>query len=82
LEDTVQQYDEESVSGTGFKFTDPNPTAIYYAIGWAVSTFYDRPEHIRRMIQNAMAQDYSWEKSAVLYVQAYRQAIRNKTAGF
>jgi starch synthase len=78
LEDTVQQYDEETGAGTGFKFSDANPTSIYYAIGWAVSTYYDRPEHLRKMIQSAMVQDYSWEKSARLYVQAYRQAIRNK----
>ncbi len=78
LDDTVQQYDERSGAGTGFKFQDANPTAIYYSVGWAVSTYYDRPQHIHQMVQIAMTQDFSWEKSAGLYVRAYRRAIANK----
>ena len=78
LDDTVQQYDERSGAGTGFKFWDANPTAIYYAVGWAVSTYYDRPQHIQQMVQAAMAQDYSWERSARQYLQAYQRAIANK----
>jgi starch synthase len=78
LEDTVQQYDEASGSGTGFKFKDANPTAVYYAIGWANSTYYDRPQHIQKMIRSAMAQDFSWERSARQYEKLYQQAIANK----
>ena len=80
LDDSVQQYAERSGAGTGFKFWDANPTAIYYAVGWAVSTYYDRPQHTGQMIQAAMAQDFSWEKSARLYLQAYAKAIANKTS--
>jgi starch synthase len=80
LDDTVRQYDERTGEGTGFKFQDANSTAIYYTVGWAVSTYYDRPQHIRQMAAAAMAQDYSWERSASLYVQTYRRAIANKTA--
>jgi starch synthase len=79
LEDTVQQYDERTGSGTGYKFIDTNTTAIYYSIGWAVSTYYDRPQHIQQMIQTAMAQDYSWERSARQYEVAYEKALSNKS---
>jgi starch synthase len=78
LDDTVQQYDEATGDGTGFKFWEASPQAVYYAVGWAVSTYYDRPQHVRRMIQAAMAQDYSWERSASEYVKAYERAIANK----
>ncbi|MCB0047516.1 MAG: glycogen synthase GlgA [Caldilineaceae bacterium] len=78
LEDTVEQYDEATGDGTGFKFYDLNPGSIYSTVGWAVSTFYDRPAHMKRMIQHAMAQDYSWEKSARQYLQLYEQAMDNK----
>lgn len=78
LDDTVQQYDEMTGSGTGFKFWEPSPRAIYYAVGWAVSTFYDRPKHIQKMIQTAMSRDYSWERSAHEYVRLYAKAIQNK----
>jgi starch synthase len=75
LDDTVQQYDEADGAGTGFKFWEPSPTAIFYTVGWAVSTYFDRPQHIQRMIQTAMAQDFSWEKSAAEYVGMYEKAM-------
>ncbi len=78
LEDTVQQYQETSGEGTGFKFLAPTHQAVYYTVGWAVSTYYDRRDHIRRMVQSAMVQDYSWQKSAEAYVQLYEQAIAIK----
>ncbi len=80
LEDTVQQYDEATGAGNGFKFYELSPRAIYYAIGWAVSTYFDRPRHIQQMRQTAMAQDYSWESSAKAYEAAYRRALHNKEA--
>jgi starch synthase len=78
LDDSVQQYDEATGSGTGFKFWDPTPAAIYYTVGWAVSTYYDRRDHMKNMIRTAMAQDYSWEKSAREYVELYQQALADK----
>jgi starch synthase len=78
LDDTVQQYDERTGAGTGFKFLAPTPTAIYDTVGWAVSTYYDRPRHIQQMVQTAMAQDFSWESSAKKYLETYQKAIENK----
>jgi starch synthase len=80
LDDTVQQYNESTGSGTGFKFWEPSASGLYYTVGWAVSTYFDRPGHIQKMIQAAMAQDFSWEKSARQYQDAYKRAIRNKQA--
>jgi starch synthase len=78
LEDSVEQYDEATGAGTGFKFWEPSPRAIYYAVGWAVSTYYDRQPHMQRMIQAAMVQNFSWERSAREYERAYQRAIANK----
>lgn len=78
LDDTVFQYEEKTGGGTGFKFWEPSPQAIYYTVGWAVSTFYDRPQHILKMRQAAMAQDFSWQASATAYEQLYHQAIQRK----
>jgi starch synthase len=80
LDDTIQQYEEATGNGTGFKFWEPSPAAIYYTLGWAVSTYYDRPQHMRKMIQTAMLKDYSWAQSAKEYVQAYEKALANKAA--
>ena len=78
LDDTVQQYDENTGTGTGFKFFEISANAVYYSIGWAVSTYYDRPQHIQQMIAQAMQQDYSWEKSAEAYIALYQRAIEAK----
>jgi starch synthase len=78
LDDTVEQYDETTGGGTGFKFWEPSADAVYYTVGWAVSTYYDRPAHLRLMIARAMSQRFSWEDSAHAYEAAYESAQRNK----
>jgi starch synthase len=78
LDDTVIQYDEQTGAGTGFKFWEPSPHAIFYTVGWAVSTYYDRPQHIAQMVAAAMGQDYSWERSAAHYLGLYSRALGNK----
>ena len=76
LDDTVEQYDEATGEGTGFKFYDATPRAIYDTVGWAVSTYYDRPEHYGEMQQRAMKRSFSWDESASRYESAYERALR------
>jgi starch synthase len=71
LVDTVIPYDESSGQGTGFMFYDLTPSALYNVIGWANSTFFDRPTHIVKMRQEAMRQDFSWDRSAAEYEKLY-----------
>jgi starch synthase len=78
LNDTVTNYDERTGTGTGFKFHDPEPHALYYTVGWAVSTYYDRPAHFKAMVQQAMKCDNSWEKSVGRYEALYTEAIAAK----
>lgn len=79
LDDTVINYNETDGSGTGFKFWEPTAAALYYTIGWAVSTYFDRPDHLKQMIQAGMVQDFSWQRSAKAYIALYRQALQNKS---
>jgi len=74
LEDTVDQYDETTGGGTGFKFNDPTSTALYDTIGWAVSTWYDRRRHYRAMQKRAMQHNFSWDTAIVQYERLYAQA--------
>lgn len=78
LDDTVENYDQPTGEGTGFKFWDATSQALYNTIGWAVSTWYDRPEHIAQLRQHAMAQDFSWAKSAERYVEVYQHAVTKR----
>ncbi len=80
LEDTVENYNEKTGDGTGFKFYEASANAIYYTVGWAVSTYYDRKSHIDKMRKSAMDKHFSWEDSALEYEKLYRQAIKNKKA--
>jgi starch synthase len=78
LDDTVQNYDEATGRGTGFKFSLPTGRALYDTIGWAVSTWFDRPHHIKKMRKQAMAQNFDWAKSAKKYTEVYQHALRKK----
>jgi starch synthase len=78
LEDTVEQYDEARGEGTGFKFWDPKPEALYYTVGWAVSTYYDRRAHWDRMVDRAMAKEFSWTDSGNRYLELYEKAKNRK----
>ena len=73
LADTVQNYNEYDGSGTGFKFYDISSSALYNTIGWANSTYYDRPYHMEKLVKNAMSQNFSWNNSAQKYLELYHQ---------
>jgi starch synthase len=78
LADTVINYDERTADGTGFVFSDLSPSSLADTIGWAVSTWYDRPGHITRLRSTAMRQDFSWDHVADEYEQLYRDAWRRR----
>jgi len=73
LDDTVRQYDEATGGGTGFKFFHPSPAALHDVVGWATSTYFDRPHHFSAMRERAMKTRFTWEKSAAEYVALYRR---------
>jgi starch synthase len=81
LVDTVANYDEGTGNGTGFVFSDLHPESLANTIGWAVSTWFDRPHHIDTMRDRAMRQDFSWERAARLYDDLYRRAIYLRRGG-
>ncbi len=78
LNDTVEQYNEATGGGTGFKFMAPTPEALRDTIGWAVSTYYDRPAHLQAMIRRGMAKDFSWDRSIQEYEALYETALLRK----
>jgi len=85
LVDTVANYDETTGEGTGFMFHDLRPDALADTIGWAVSTWFDRPKHIQAMRRRAMEQDFSWDRAArayhALYLRAYERRRGHAFAG-
>ena len=78
LDDTVQNYNQSTGEGTGFKFLAPTGQALYDTIGWAVSTWFDRPHHVAKLRESAMAQEFSWEAAAAKYIEVYEHAIKKR----
>lgn len=81
LSDTVEQYVEGKGVGTGFVFDNATADALYNTIGWACSTWYDRPNDIKKMRKNAMSADFTWSNSALQYDQVYDWAIATRSLG-
>jgi starch synthase len=73
LDDTIEAFDIEHGTGTGFKFEAYSGAAMIRSIRQALHLFMD--ERIWRRIQlNGMAKDFSWKASAVEYVKVYAAA--------
>lgn len=76
LNDTVENYNQETGEGTGFKFWDATCPAVSNTIIWALDTYRDRKEHFDGLVRNAMAQHFSWEDSAAEYLALYERALK------
>lgn len=71
LKDTVQAYNEYENTGTGFSFCNFNADDMKYVIEYAYHVFRDERKAWEDMMQRAMAQDFSWNKSAGEYEKLY-----------
>ncbi len=72
LDDTVQEYKPERQTGNGFKFEDYSAKALLAALEKAVSAYRNK-ERWRRLMQTAMACDFSWARSAREYLRLYQK---------
>jgi len=78
LDDSVENYNEMRLSGTGFKFRDLNPGSLFDTVGWAVYTWYNRADAMERLIRNAMEKRFTWESAAEKYEQLYLKALSRR----
>ena len=74
LVDTVTPVGSPIEPGTGFVFEEYDPEAFLKAIHTALEAYKDQ-KLWRRLMQNAMAQDFSWTKSARAYLELYKQLV-------
>lgn len=82
LIDTVEQYVEGTSRGTGFIFEDAEEEALYFTIGWACSTWYDRPNEYAMLQRNGMARDFSWGRAVARYLEVYSWACDARAGTF
>jgi starch synthase len=74
LADSVQHFDPATGQGTGCVFNDYDAPAVRWAVGTALDWFADQKTW-QQLMQNAMAQDFSWARQALKYEQLYRSAV-------
>jgi starch synthase len=70
LADSVQHFDPTTLQGTGVVFNDYDPEAVAWGVETAIGWYTDKPVW-HRLVQNAMAQDFSWERRVADYVALY-----------
>lgn len=71
LRDTVEEYDEQAMAGTGF-LSDFKEGRHFEAALSRCLAFYDQPEHWNALIANGMSRDSSWSRSAREYEKLYK----------
>ena len=77
LDDTIEEWNPEQGTGTGFKFERLSAEALLAAIDRALLAFQDKNSW-RRLMLNGMAQNYSWEQPAREYAAVYEEAARRR----
>ncbi len=71
LKDTVQPYNEYERTGTGFSFGNYNAHEMLATIRYAERIYYDRKREWNKIVDRAMAADFSWSVSAAKYQEMY-----------
>ncbi|MCQ2550513.1 MAG: glycogen synthase GlgA [Lachnospiraceae bacterium] len=71
LKDTVEPYNEYENKGTGFSFTNYNAHEMLATIRYAEQIYYDKKREWNKIVDRAMAADFSWKVSASKYQEMY-----------
>lgn len=78
LTDTIEDFHPFARTGTGFLFSDYTAASLLDALKRAFCVYAD-PGTLTAMVRRAMAQDFSWKRSAQRYLDVYRLARNKKT---
>ncbi|MCL2254437.1 MAG: glycogen synthase GlgA [Lachnospiraceae bacterium] len=71
LKDTVEPYNEIYSTGTGFSFLNYNAHEVLTTVRFAERIYYDKKREWNKMIDRAMAANFSWQMSALKYQEMY-----------
>jgi len=77
LDDTIVTFDPETGRGNGFKFEEATAAALLQSIMQALALFSQKA-HWGRVVANAMAGNFTWDRSAREYEQLYRRLLAKR----
>ncbi len=75
LKDTVIPYNQYTSSGTGFSFTNFNAHDLKNVMFLALNTYNNNKDVWKKLVKQAMEADYSWDKSALTYIELYNKVL-------
>lgn len=76
LYDTIEAYNETTGKGNGFSFKNYNAHDMLYTIKRAIR-YYEDSKTWSDLMNNGMECDFSWNASAIKYVELYRKLCNN-----
>jgi starch synthase len=74
LADTITDYQPSSADSNGFLFDGFNTPELVTAVRRALQVYHNKEEWIR-LTRQAMAGDFSWDKSALKYQELYNSLM-------
>jgi starch synthase len=75
LADTVELYQWETQTGTGFVFEDYSARGLDWAINYAIETF-NYPQAWKKIVVNAMKKNFSWDVQIMEYIAMYKNVLK------
>lgn len=75
LKDSVEPYNEYEQTGTGFSFKNYNAHEMMATVRYAEQIFYDKKRDWNKIVERAMAADFSWSASAKKYEELYDRLL-------
>ena len=77
LDDSITNFEPKSGKGNGFKFAEYKPTELLSAIDKAIG-IYRQPKAWEKIVQNAMAEDFSWDHQSHEYLALYDKLVTRR----
>jgi len=72
LADSVKLFEPSTGEGTGIVFHDYDSTGFSWAVNTALDLYAHKPAW-QRIMQNAMTQNFSWDRQGALYEELFRR---------
>ena len=75
LKDSVLPYNQYTGEGTGFSFANYNAHELLFTLQHAVALYRENRPQWDALVDHAMAQDFSWSRSAEKYMALYKELL-------